>query len=421
MNLYELHTHLYGCLVEEDLQWLGQRRTPRWEIYINSFKKIYGYEPKIEILYKNQIFSNSKLNQYQKRILRKFYRMDPTKFGFLQFQNCFDFIIALSNTDPEELQEITKRVLSRQEEIYAEYRMMFSPFIKETEFKEKVSGLVEAFDSLETKIYPKQAKFIISLNREYPLYEWQYEIIKSLQKKTKNLIGIDFAGKEEGFPPKEKRNFIKKVLKENQSSKPLLLTYHVGESFTDKTPASTIRWILELQEMGVHRIGHAVALAYTEEKVQNKTFREIFSERKDYLNFLYSLYEKGEKWIPIDFLKKEEKLQNSSYIDIVYEGLEKKLYLDFLEYSLHFLRSHGAVIESCPTSNQKICGFSPLKFFVDAGLKVCLGADDPSILGTTLKKEFDYAKKILGKELTETIKKNNQNYCGVELLKKLYS
>ncbi len=108
-------------------------------------------------------------------------------------------------------------------------------------------------------------------------------------------------------------------------------------------------------------------------------------------------------------------------IQVPYEGKEKKLYLNFLEYTIDVIKKNNTIIESCPTSNIRICGFSPLKFFVDSGLNVCLGADDPSILDTTLEKEFEYVKSILGSETAELIKKNNQEFCGVQLLKKFYN
>lgn len=419
-DLYELHTHLYGCLAEEEIQWLGKRKKPRWEIYINSFENTYGRKPDLSILNAYQIFSNHPLNDTQKKILKKFYVMDSSRQGFLEFQTCFDFIIALSYTDPEELSEISKRVILKQEEAYAEYRMMFSPKLQESEFKEKLIAIVEAFDSLSEKVYPKTATLLISLNREYPLYEWQYEIIKSYHKHSKSLIGIDFAGKEESFPPKEKIQFIRKVLKDNQDSKPLLITYHVGESFTDKTPASAIRWILQVQN--VHRISHAVALAYTEERIENKTFIEIKSERKDHLDFLLKLYEKGETWLDIDYIqkaKKELEKQNLPTVKILYEGKEKKLYLNFLEYSIYTLKEKGVIIESCPTSNFKICGFSPLKFFVEKGFNVCIGSDDPCIFQTNLEREFDYAKTLFDSTTVEKLKKNNQKFSAKELLKSI--
>lgn len=423
-DLYELHCHLYGCLIEEDLQWLGKRKNPRWEIYQNSYKALYKKEPDLKILYKNKIFSNSYLNDFQKNILKKFYVMETNEpNSFLVFQNKFDFIISLSHTDPEELQEITKRILYRQKEFYSEYRMMFSPKITQIEFKEKVLALVESFDSMEKKIIPKKAKLIISLNREYPLYEWQYEIIKEISNNSNSLIGIDFAGKEEGFPPKEKKRFFQRVHRENQNSKPILLLYHVGESFNDKTPASAIRWILEIQENKIHRIGHAIALAYTEDKIQNKTFFEILEERKDHLDFLALLYEKGENWIPIDYVKKEknkiEKHLQDTY-PVVYEDQEKKIYLDFLEYSLNRLKELNVIIESCPTSNLRICGFSPLKFFVDKSLNICLGADDPSIFNTTLEKEFEFAQSILSPLEVNQIKENNKKFSGEFLVKEIY-
>ncbi len=419
MDLYEIHTHLYGCLDEEDLNWLGSRKPPRWDIYKNSYYALYKKYPDIEILYKNNIFHSHKLNNEQRRILRNFYLYDNNKpTGFSYFQLCFDFIISLAHTDPEELREIALRVSEKQKEIYSEYRMMFSPFIKENEFKEKVLSLIEGLQKSEEKFYPKQSKLIISLNREYPAFEWQYEILKQIYFSYPNniLLGIDFAGKEEGDPPENKTYFIKKVLEDNL----YIVLYHVGESFLDKSPSSAIRWILQVYEAGVHRIGHAVALSYEENKIKNKIFKEHKKERISHLKYLINAYEKGEYWIPMDYIKTQlNSVLNTQkdYIGVFYTEKELKLHIEFLNYVIDKLKNN-AIIESCPTSNIRICGFSPLKFFLKKHLTVCIGADDPGIFDTSLEKEFQYVYQLTkDNTIINQLKDNNKKYCSLNLKK----
>ena len=155
--LYEIHTHLYGCLDEDDLNWLGSRKPPRWYIYQNSYYDIYKEYPDLDPLYNHKLFSKHSLNEFQKKILRDYYIYDHQKpRGFKYFQLCFDFIIALSHTDPDELKEISKRVSFKQKEYYSEYRMMFNPHITQNEFKEKVLALIEGFSEAEKK---QQKKF----------------------------------------------------------------------------------------------------------------------------------------------------------------------------------------------------------------------------------------------------------------------
>lgn len=419
ISLYEVHTHLYGCLDEEDLHWLGKRKTPRWEIYKNSYFNLYKTYPNLDKLY-NQIFSSTSLNENQKQILRSYFILDSTKQkkGFSYFQLCFDFIISLSHTDPDELKEISKRVINKQKEYYSEYRMMFNPKISPLEFKEKVLALIAGFQEAQ-KNQNKISKLIISLNREYPTYEWQYEALKEINSNYHSdiLIGIDFAGFEENDPPLNKKSFIEKVKKEQQ----FVILYHVGESFNNKTPSSAIRWILQVYLFGVHRIGHAIALAYDENKIKNKIFFEDSKERLAHLNFLIELYESGENWIPIDYVYQEKNkiYPLSDKLKIKYDEKELILHLDFLQYTIQKLK-HSAIIESCPTSNIAIAGFSPLPFFEKHQLTVCLGADDPGILNTSLEKEFQIAKTLIKNlEYLNQIQNNNVKYCSMNLLKKI--
>ncbi len=411
-ELYEIHTHLYGCLDIDDILWLGKRKKPRWEIFENSYQRIFGHKPDIEILYKENVFTASVLNERQKEILRSFYVFDYSKpTGFLNFQICFNFIIALSHTDPDELKEIVFRIVQNQNEKYSEYRMMFSPFISISEFEEKVISLIEGFNYVKKIFSNKEAKLILSLNREYPLYERQYEVLKEIHKidREKILVGIDFAGYEEEYPPNEKKDFIQKVKKDNL----FCVLYHVGESFQKISPASSIRWIEEISKMEVHRIGHAVSLGITEEMIKNKIFKEKVNERIDHLNYLENLYNQGESWIPIDSVKSLKKniQDNLELIKIQYSDLEYRIFFDFREYVLEQLRMRKSVIESCPTSNMKIAGFSPLPFFISNNLEVCIGADDPGVLDTSLEKEFEIALFLLKDQgIIDKIKENNKKY-----------
>jgi adenosine deaminase len=51
--------------------------------------------------------------------------------------------------------------------------------------------------------------------------------------------------------------------------------YHVGESFTDKTIESAIRWVHEAAEAGAHRLGHAIALGVEPHSYGPHTRHEI--------------------------------------------------------------------------------------------------------------------------------------------------
>lgn len=65
---------------------------------------------------------------------------------------------------------------------------------------------------------------------------------------------------------------------------------------------------------------------------------------------------------------------------------------------LDMMRSNGVAVEVCLTSNRKVMGVAlkehPIKVYLNAGVKVVLGTDDPHILNTDMCKEYKRALKI---------------------------
>lgn len=65
------------------------------------------------------------------------------------------------------------------------------------------------------------------------------------------------------------------------------------------------------------------------------------------------------------------------------------------------IRSIGAVVEVCPTSNRRIGGITdpahhPVHRFLAAGLATVVSSDDPGIFGTTLAEELDWVCERTG-------------------------
>jgi adenosine deaminase len=61
---------------------------------------------------------------------------------------------------------------------------------------------------------------------------------------------------------------------------------------------------------------------------------------------------------------------------------------------MRYLADQGAVIECCPTSNERIASLShdrphPIRRFLDSGLTVTIGRDDPGIFDCSLETERD--------------------------------
>ncbi|MHC5068445.1 MAG: hypothetical protein ACYTF0_07620, partial [Planctomycetota bacterium] len=67
------------------------------------------------------------------------------------------------------------------------------------------------------------------------------------------------------------------------------------------------------------------------------------------------------------------------------------------DYVLDCLRQANVVIECCPTINRLITGLAeqhqaPLSRFLEAGMRVVIGSDDPGLLDTDLPREFIRAR-----------------------------
>ena len=421
---YELHSHLYGCLNLQDLHWLAARYPPRWEIFTRSYSNLYGKEADIANLFSSK-------EQDQERLASYYYFQN--KSGFPAFQNCFDLVIALAHTDCEELKEICMRVGQREDASYAEYRMMFSPLLNDKEFIEKSLALCEGFALAEEACsYKKTFRLILSLSREQIHFQRQYKLIKEkLQKEDlacKFLVGIDFCGQEEMFPPIEKESFCRKLLKDNctESSKALALLYHVGESYSDKSVESAIRWIVQSARMGAHRLGHAIALGIPPEFYLGQKRKENIEERLAQIIFEIenssSLETIGYK-VDIEAMerekqtllkRKEEKGKEQPWVLYQYNKKAIERLRLFQEWAMEEeIKKRNVVIESCPTSNLKICALRspknhPLLRFLQRGLNVVIGSDDPGIFGTSLKGEYQRIQSWPGitKEMIDKLMKN---------------
>ena len=401
-SLTELHSHLYGCISAELLYEMGKKNpAPRWEIFTKLHSELYGEE----IEHKNFFKTYHTLDLFKE--LYYFSKKAP----FLEFQSKFNLIIALSKFDPEEIKWVTKNVVqehSLQGVEFAEFRIMYSPFADEKTYYEKTLAACEGLFHAE-EAYGVRGRLVVSLHRDQG-YENQYIYLKKAMKSNeliqKYLVGIDFCNIEEGFPPKEKKLFLQRVLRDNQndSSSALSILYHVGESFRDKTHLSACRWVLQASEFGAHRLGHCIALVENLDPYRNSEKKELASEYFDTLEYITNNYSEISNYGSLINLIEIKKIISSlqpisgqiqvRYTDEVIETIET-----FRKYTIHKLIKNNTIIESCPSSNYLIGMIEkkenlPIKKFVETNLKLTIGADDPGIFHTDLPKEYEICEKI---------------------------
>ncbi|MBE7411863.1 MAG: adenosine deaminase [Leptospiraceae bacterium] len=406
MNKYcDLHSHLYGAIDAEILLQIGKENpTPRWDIFIELHEKLFHekIDPNTFFLKYGDINEFKKLSHFKSRA------------PFLEFQSKFNLVIALTKFQPEEIKRVCMDVMRKDMSFgasFSEYRIMYSPLETEKGYHEKTITACEGLKEAEGVLEKIQGRLIVSLHRDgdfYTQYKWLKNCMKNSEVVRKYLVGIDFCGVEENFPPKEKKDFFQTVNSDNliEPQYALSILYHVGESFGDKTPISTVRWIYETSKNGAHRLGHCLALGLDPKIFTGKNFVEKVSERIDELKFEIDNYKEIGKFGSLQPIEKKivelGNLQNRNLDELVttlfdsYSEMELKT---FQEFAMKKLAENKTVIESCPTSNLRIGRMEkkenhPLKRFIEKGLRVTIGTDDSGIFDTNIQKEYELAESI---------------------------
>jgi len=429
MNFPDLHNHLYGSISAETLYEIGKLNpNPRWNLFTDLHKKIYGKEIRTESFFRDYKDIEDFRNLYL------FSKPSP----FIEFQSKFNLIIALSKFDEEEIQYVSKEIVSahaKQGVNFAEYRIMYPPnATKEVYFSKTIAaceGIYQGEISLNKVI---QARLVVSLHRDgdyFQQYKWLKELMNQSELVKKYLVGVDFCYIEEGFPPRNKKEFFQQILTDNYEypATALSILYHVGESFADKTPKSAVRWVGESAIWGAHRLGHCISLGINPENFADKVIQEKVSERIDQIEFEIKSYEKlksfGATTEYSKLLKEVELLKQKNPEDKISFSINKQ-YIDEIytlqEFTMHLIKEESsAVIECCPTSNLLIGMLSeiknhPIRRFQNNNLRITISSDDPGIFDTNIKKEYELAATAgLSLDELEKIKKVSFTYTSEKL------
>ena len=255
------------------------------------------------------------------------------------------------------------------------------------------------------------ARYIVTLPRHAPLegYALLRDLLADQPELASVIVGIDFAGVEEGCPPKTFRALFDQVARDNRAdpASALDVVFHVGESFFDKSLESAIRWCHEVAELGARRLGHAIALgldpALAVARRPGAHARETVAERREQLAYDLAHREALAAYgVPLEAtaLRGEQATLATHDHDALVERPYDDARLDAIRQRQRFvldrLMALGTVIECCPTSNLLIGGVPdpahhPLHRFLAAGVDVVLCSDDPGTFGITLASEIDWA------------------------------
>ncbi len=419
-GLADLHLHLYGSIHWRQFLDFIRTRSVNWTSYENAFLEAYGEPPPIrEVL--NRCRAGHPSDEGEFRGLFVF--RDEDAGNFAKFQAKYNMLVAASNwaafaqggsSSSEVVTEVCRfmrRILERQRReniAYAEQRMTLHPRFTPTEAAELLRGMLATYAEYEDS--DVQPRLAISLPRSDPWPHWEVVREAALGPNGHLLTGIDFCYLEEGYPPKDKREFFRAVKDFNQThpERALAILYHVGESFNDKSLESAVRWVHEAAEMGVHRLGHAIALGVNPDMYGVHTRQESVAERIDQLH--YDLRHRdglGEMGVQVDVEAASEELERlknmpqEEGIKVEYDDGKLEEVRRRQRYAASRISELGSVVEVCPTSNRRIGGISdgkhhPVRQFADFGIPFVVGSDDPGIFDTTLNDEIKSAIAIAG-------------------------
>ena len=416
--LADLHQHLLGSIHWRDFLQFLINRPVDWSSYESVFRDVYGETPDIcRIL--EAVSRGVPCSQEEFR--RLFVFQDEDGGSFERFQAKYNMLVAGSgrstlasgspahSTVARDTANFLRQILDRQCQqgvIYSEQRCTLSLGLTQDQARELLLTLLAAcaeYDSPE--IHPRLA---ISLSRENPWVHWGLIKEITLGEYGQLLTGLDFCYFEEGHPPKDQRRFLESVREFNRQhpARALAILYHVGESFTDKSLESAVRWVHEAAELGAHRLGHAIALGISPDLYEKHVRQESVAERIDQLRYdLQHLDGLAGSGVPVDAvglrreLQRLQRLPPEERVSVEYDEPRLKELRHRQRYAAQCILGLGSIIEVCPTSNIRIAGLTelehhPLRRFVQFGLPFLVGTDDPGIFDATLPGEIDAAIAI---------------------------
>ena len=410
-TLAELHLHFFGCIRPADLLRHIVVADPRrlfWDDYEAAMLAALGTVPPARELVERHRTGDPEAEA----AFAELFVVGPADAGsFDRFQAKFELLFVTSAPDdsPEavaaEIATFTARIRAehaRQGIAHAEVRILLGPELRSPESAAVIDTLLSALGP--------HHRLVLSLDRNNPWPGWERVRELALGEDGEALVAIDFCAVEEGHPPKDLAALFAEVLDFNAAhpERALAILHHVGESFTDKSLESAVRWVQQTAEYGAHRLGHALALGINPDLYGVHTRTESVAERLDQIDYdLQHAAGLTAVGVSVDTaaLRAERTALIAGPTDgavaINYSPARLNEVRARQRYAMDRVRETGAIIEVCPTSNLRIGGIKdpahhPVHRFHAEGLPFVVSSDDPGIFGTTLSDELDWVCAQIG-------------------------
>ena len=426
----ELHLHLYGCLSPKDIFELGKNRyesrIPALEWYANEYETHVGRRPD----WRQYWQSSSGLELISKDFLA------TELMRFPQFQARFNLMIALLPTI-EHAGTVLNQIVPEQLQqgvTYSEFRTFVPPMLNPSEQKTYFEMLANSTFKVNSDHKNQHtSRMILSVSRNPQIFKQQYQVLRDLQKVSKNvaeqITALDFCGVEEGHPPEQLQDVFDLIHRDNALAPEhaLAILYHVGESFDDMSVLSAMRWIYISTQMGAHRIGHATAagirMGNSGRFQDGSTFYEPISEAQKLLDFLKQTVQQTVEMRPsCSYLEKTYKKAllrtfGKDRLVLTWNADLRHAATDLQNWTLNHLAQNKCIVESCPTSNRIIGRIEqeadlPVFQFNEKKVPLIISSDDPGIFATSLGKEESICRNddLISADQMLAIAENSQQY-----------
>jgi adenosine deaminase len=404
-GLADLHVHLPGARRAPDLlRYLAGQDRLRWGWYEGHYLAAYGRRPTTRQLVE-RYRAGDPTAEPAFAVDATFADADAGNFARASAKAKLRFL-AQTTDDPvevladealaDEFLQLARSVradLSREGVAYCEVRT--SPR----------AALAEEFARADGPVM----RLAVSLPRADPWPMWDHVKRLALGPHGAVVTGVDFCGVEEGHPPKQQEAFFAAVAEFNRAhpDRALAVLYHVGESFTDKTLESAIRWVHEAADAGAHRLGHAIALGIDPRVFGPHVRTESPAERRDQIAYDIA-HAKGlrDAGVAVDvdaLLAERTRLDRSPdrAVTVAYGDHRLAEVRRRQDYALAGVARTGAVIEVCPTSNRRIGNIGnpaahPVHRFLRSGVPVVVATDNAGLFDITLAGELDWVCRHAG-------------------------
>jgi adenosine deaminase len=418
--LAELHLHLYGTIPARALlDHMSRRDEIAWDWYEAAMRGAYDdCPPTWEIVERHRAGDPTAADDFE----RAFVFGDPDAGNFDRFSAKFSLLNVGSEIDAyvrgvdgaeqrlfEEMAFFLEAIRAHQAAQgigHAEQRIYMGDKITADAARRCLAVIAARY---ATQPGPVEERLAISLSRRDPWVLWEAAESLALGPHGNVITGIDFCHVEEGHPPKDKAEFFKAIRDFNDAhpERALAILYHVGESFRDKSLESSVRWVQEAAELGANRLGHAIALGIDPASYGEHTRTESAAERLDQIAYDIAhadgLARHGVR-IDVPALRAEANAlaaDAEATVTVAYDAARLDEVRRRQNYAMERVTAAGAVVEVCPTSNRRIGDIGdpdhhPVHRFLDRGVPVVVGSDDPGIFGVTLAEEIDWVVAAAG-------------------------